>query len=228
MNLENLKNLPIQERIAEFKKVKEKFAVEKSKLSEIIVKLESAVKERNAFAQNISTPEKKILNNEVRALSASIKNVKARIDSKNEEMKLVEKAIAEAEQHIVESEKELYESQQKEEKTRLEQMIRELNKNNETAQIKQLEDEIRIAEIPDDVKKQIGQTTDYMKQQNENFYKSQQTQMLEDNFAGSGYKANSPNPEEERGTQITTFYQQEEKVKSKQKEMKDYYKAQND
>jgi len=224
MNLDKLKNLPLQERIIEFKKIRDKFVREKSKLIEITEALEDAIKEREAFANNLSTPERKALKNEVKSLAISIKNVKARLDAKNQELKLVEQALDEAEQNIVQDEKQLVEIQ-KQEKTKLELMINELNKREQSEQIRELEEEIKQAEIPEEVKKEIEQSIDYMDKQNENFYKSQMNQFFEENI-GSGYQS-SQNQEEEKGVEgaHTTFYETDDKGRVRVKDPKEDYKA---
>jgi hypothetical protein len=212
MQLDKLKGLPLTERIAEFRKIREKFALEKSKLNEIIGKLEAAIKEREAFAENLSAPERKTIKNEVRALAASIKNVRLRVDAKTEELKLVEQALSEAEHQIAQDEKTLA-AFQKSEKNKLEMMITELNKTNQTEEIRLLEEEIKQAEIPEEVKKELEQSADYMQRQNDNFYKAQASKMLEE--MNQGY--DSKKQEEERGA-VQTFYETDEKGRRKIKE----------
>jgi hypothetical protein len=215
MNLEKLKNLPLQERIAEFKKIRSKFASEKNQLNDIIGKLEGAVKEREAVAQNLSVSDRKVLKNEVKALAQSIKNVKARLIAKSQELGLVEKALAEAEQNIVHDER-LFAEMQKQEKTKLEMMITELKKINETRELQQLEEEIRHAEIPEEVKKEVEHTADYMNRQNENFYKAEMNQFMEET---AGYQARKQPDEDAK----PTLYETAEQAKRK-KELREDYK----
>lgn len=222
MNLDKLKNLSLTDRIAEFKKIRSKFSTEKNKLNEIIQKLEAAIKEREAFAQNLSIPDRKTIKNEVKALAASIKNVKARVEAKNQELKLVEQALNEAELHIAQDEKTLVELQ-KAEKNKLEIMITELNKVNQTDELHQLEEEIKQAEIPEEVKKEVEQSADYMNRQNDNFYKAQTTKMLE-GVGNSDYDSNAQ--QEERGARnVQTFYETDEKGRRKAKDPKEDYKV---
>jgi len=208
----------VQQRIAEFKKIKEKFSIDKSKLSEIIEKLEAAVRERQALAQNLSVPDRKALKNEVKALAISIKNVKARLEQKTQELKLVEQALQEAEQHIMSDEKQLAEFE-KQEKTKLELMINELNKREQTEQIQQLEEEIKNAEIPEEVKKEVEQSADYMQKQNENFYKAQMNQLFEQNTPD--YQPAAQQKDEEPKA---TVYETAEQVRLKKKSINEDYK----
>jgi hypothetical protein len=216
MNLNKLKNLPVQERIAEFKKIRSKFLSDKNKLAEIIEKLEAAIKERESFAQNLSAPDRKALKNEVKALAVSIKNVKARLHAKAEELKLVEQALAEAEQNIIHDEKQLVEIQ-KQEKTKLELMITELQKREQTEQVRELEEEIKQAEIPEEVKQEVGKTADYMQKQNENFYKAQTSQA-----ADSAMGSYEPGQKEGEREQEQTFYETSEQAGFKKNQQDDY------
>ncbi|MBW2995148.1 hypothetical protein KY312_02255, partial [Candidatus Woesearchaeota archaeon] len=106
------------------------------------------------------------------------------------------------------------------ERTKLELMITELNKKNETQQIQELENEIKNAEIPEDVKKEVEQSADYMQKQNENFYKAQINQLFEQN-TGSDYQ---PPSQEKDNEPKATVYETAEQVRLKKKSINEDYK----
>lgn len=190
MDLKSIEKLPLQERIQKLKEFKANFASQKARLHDVIKELERGVLERQEFAKATTSTEKKILANEVKALTASIKEVKLRIQAKEDELKLVEKSLAEAEQHITKSEIEL-EANAQDEKTRLEMMIIEQRKKQEEDDAKRsLEEQVKQAEPEEEVKKQIDANNDYMKKQEENLYIRKTNDFIEE--AVSGYQKDKP------------------------------------
>lgn len=211
MNLDKLKKLPLQDRIAELKKLKQKFLSEKNRIAKAIKELENEIKKREGFAQSVSSFDKKQLANEVQALTIGIRQVKSKLSAKEQELKLTEQALNDAEQQIMNGEKQAREVEQKE-KNRLDQLIAELNQLREQNNKEPAEDLLEKQLLEEETEKvKAPESMDYMKKQNENLYKSQTNRFFEEVEAQqTGYTSNARQSQEEESAG-QRFYKTDEK-----------------
>jgi len=215
MDLKELEKLPLQEKIAKLKELKEKFLTDKSNLGKVMKELEKAVDEREEFAKTTTNAGRKILKNEVRAITGSIKEAKLRIQAKEDELKLLEKALAEAEQRIMASETELeHEITQKKEKSLFEMMVDEQRKKEqEDAERKQsLEEQVKREEIPEEKKKEIESSPDYMKNKEENIYITK-TNGIHNEDLKPGYEKHKPEFKKDEEPWKETYEEKKEEYK---------------
>jgi hypothetical protein len=216
MDLKELGKLPLHERIAKLKELKEHFLNDKSKLNSIMKELEKAVAEREDFAKNTTVAGRKILKNEVRAITGSIKEAKLRVQAKEDELKLVEKALAEAEHMISRSERELEEETNvKKEKTLHDIMIDEQRKKEQEEEMqmqRSLEEQVKNEAIPEDVKKAAETSADYTKRQEENIYTSKTDGMFNEDLK-PGYEKHKPEFKDDKEPWKENYEKEKEEYK---------------
>ena len=215
MDLKELEKLPLQEKLAKFKELKEHFVSDKAKLNNVIKELEKAVAEREEFAKTTTIAGRKILKNEVRAITGSIKEAKLRVQAKEDELKMLEKALADAEQRIMRSEHELeLETNVKKEKSLQDMMVDEQRKKEQedTERKQSLEEQVKREEIPEEKKKEIESNPDYMKNKEENIYITKTTGIHNEDLK-PGYEKHKPEFKKDEEPWKETYEEKKEEYK---------------
>src|SRR3989338_8730506 len=123
MDLEKIRNLPLEEQIEELEKLKQEFADERERLKQTIRDFERSLKEKEAHARNLVASSREHSEAEISVIVGSVKRVKNELELKNKELLFLTHAIKQAAELI---EGDLDEVQEREARRSLQLIIEQL------------------------------------------------------------------------------------------------------